>query len=70
MEAGRHDDAVELLRVAVLALPESARALAGLAEGYARAGRSEAALENANRALAIDPGETRALVVRTWLEMG
>lgn len=68
MEAGRHDEAVELLRVAVLALPESARALAGLAEGYARAGRGEAALENANRALAIDPGETRALVVRTWLD--
>lgn len=70
MEAGRHDDAVELLRVAVLALPESARALAGLAEGYARAGRGDAALENANRALAIDPAETRALVVRTWLETG
>lgn len=70
LEAGRHDEAVELLRVSVLALPESARALAGLAEAYARAGRTEAALENANRALAIDPGETRALVVRTWLEMG
>jgi hypothetical protein len=37
---------------------------------HARAGRTEAALENANRALAIDPGETRALVVRTWLEIG
>jgi hypothetical protein len=68
LEAGRYEEGVELMRVTVLALPESARALAGLSEGYARAGRTEAALENASRALAIDPGETRALVVRTWLE--
>ena len=68
LEAGRYEEGVELMRVSVLALPESARAFAGLAEGYARAGRTEAALENASRALAIDPGETRALVVRTWLE--
>ena len=70
MEAGRAADAVELLRVSVLALPGSARALAGLAEGYARAGQDAAALENAERALAIDPAEARALVVRHWIDRG
>ncbi|HET6361725.1 MAG TPA: YceI family protein [Gemmatimonadota bacterium] len=68
IEAGRAADAVELLRVSVLALPGSARALAGLAEGYARAGQDAAALENADRALAIDPAEARALVVKHWVE--
>ena len=67
---GRAADAVELLRVSVLALPRSARALAGLAEGYARAGRDDAALENAERALTIDPAEARALVVKRWVESG
>jgi len=67
---GRAADAVELLRVSVLALPGSARALAGLAEGYARAGRDDAALENAERALTIDPAEARALVVKRWVESG
>jgi polyisoprenoid-binding protein YceI len=70
IEAGRAGDAVELLRVSVLALPGSARALAGLAEGYARAGRDDAALENAERALALDPAEARALVVKHWIESG
>lgn len=68
METGRHDDAVELLRLAVLGAPGSARAVTGLAEGYARAGRLEAARENVERALEIDPYETRALVLRAWLE--
>ncbi len=68
MEAGRHDDAVELLRLAVLGAPGSARAVAGLAEGYARAGRIEPARENVERALGIDPFETRALVLRAWLD--
>lgn len=67
IEDGRPEDAVELLRISVLALPGSARALAGLAEGYARAGREAAALENADRALELDPAEARALVVRQWV---
>lgn len=67
MEAGRHDDAVELLRLAVLDAPVSARAVAGLAEGYARAGRLEAARENVARALEIDPWEIRAKVLQAWL---
>lgn len=68
MDASRDADAVELMRVAVLAAPGSARALAGLAEAYARTGNVEAVRDNVARALAIDPAEVRALVLKAWLE--
>lgn len=67
MDASRDSDAVELMRVAVLAAPGSARALAGLAEAYARTGNDEAVRENVARALASDPAEVRALVLKAWL---
>ncbi|MDX1661039.1 MAG: YceI family protein [Gemmatimonadota bacterium] len=67
LREGEARDAVELLRLAVLGAPGSARAMSGLAEGYARAGLSEQAAEAARRALEIDPHETRALALEAWL---
>ncbi|MDX1624424.1 MAG: YceI family protein [Gemmatimonadota bacterium] len=67
LEAGRAEEGVELLRLAVLGAPESARAMSGLAEGYARAGMLDRARDAVGQALERDPHETRALALRAWL---
>lgn len=62
------DDAVEILRLNLSAYPDSGGALDSLAEAYAKAGNRRAAIENARRSLAVDPGDPGTIALLQWLE--
>lgn len=67
LETNHAKEAVELLRLAILGAPGSARAMSGLAEGYARAGMHDRAAAAVAQTLEIDPHEIRALALQAWL---
>jgi tetratricopeptide (TPR) repeat protein len=61
--AGRWDEARDAYHAAIAASPESAFLYRDLARAEQRAGQSEAALEHARRALALDADDARAHLV-------
>ena len=57
LDLGRYDEASSLLARVVAAEPESSRAWCLFARAHLGAGRYQPAVEAANRAVTIEPGE-------------
>ncbi len=67
LQEGRPKDALEVFKLQAEFYPQSAQAFTGLGNAYAAMGNRESAVQSCEKAVSLDPGQTRAFEILRML---